>query len=154
MERTGRKRGGVFRWHRGPPFTNTLAFTYAATVNRYDPSQAPDAAEWLDLDELERVLLVEHYHSRARVDLPDLKLHATIHVIAEDQLASHDEVVVRALARLIEGGLTRHEAIHAIGSVVAEQIYDLLNLGETPEASRARYYAAIERLTAADWRNG
>ena len=138
----------------GAPVGSTLAITDAATVNHYDPSTAPDAAEWLDLDEQERVQLVERYHSRARVDLPDLTLHATIHVIAENQLASHDEPVVRALARLIQGGLTRHDALHAIGSVIAEQIYDLLNLGEAPEASRARYYAAIERITAAEWRDG
>lgn len=142
-----------FRYGSRAPVTGNVRHHRCSTVNRYDPSQAPDAAEWLDLDEQERVLLVEHYHSRARVDLPDLKLHATIHVIAENQLASHDEPVVRALARLTTGGLTRHDAIHAIGSVVAEQIYDLLNLEEAPEASRARYYAAIERLTAAEWRD-
>ncbi len=123
-------------------------------MNRYDPSQVPDPAEWLALDEQERIVLVEQYHRRTRVDLPNLKLHATIHVVAENQLASHDEPVVRALARLVKEGLTRHDAVHAIGSVVAEQIYDLLKLGDTPEASRARYYAAIERLTAAEWRDG
>ena len=123
-------------------------------MNRYDPSQAPDRAEWLDLDEQERVILVEQYHRHSRVDLPNLTLHATMHVVAENQLALNDEPVVRALARLIKEGLTRHDAIHAIGSVVAEQIYDLLKLGDTPEASRARYYAAIERLTAAEWRDG
>lgn len=138
----------------GAPAGSTLALTDAATVNRYDPSQAPDSAEWLDRDEQERVILVEQYHRRARVDLPNPTLHATMHVVAENQLASNDGPVVRALARLIKEGLTRHDAIHAIGSVIAEQIYDLLKLGDTPETSRARYYAAIERLTAAEWRDG
>ena len=131
-----------------------LAVTDSAAVNRYEPSKAPDPAEWLALDEQEKVVLVEDFHRRAQVDLPNVKLHATMHVVAENQLASNDEPVVRALARLIKEGLTRHEAIHAIGSVVAEQIYDLLKLGDTPETSRVRYYAAIERLTAAEWRDG
>lgn len=123
-------------------------------MNCYEPSKAPDPVEWLALDEQERVVLVEDFHRRARVDLPNVKLHATMHVVAENQLASNDEPVVRALTRLIKEGLTRHDAIHAIGSVVAVQIYDLLKLGDTPETSRARYYAAIERLTAAEWRDG
>ena len=123
-------------------------------MNRYEPSKAPDPAGWLALDEQERVVLVEEFHRRARVDLPNVKLHATMHVVVENQLALNDEPVVRGLARLIKEGLTRHDAIHAIGSVVAEQIYDLLKLGDTPETSRARYYAAIERLTAAEWRDG
>ena len=51
-------------------------------------------------------------------------------------------------------GLSRHDAVHAIGSLVAEQIYDLLKLKDSPEALRARYYAALERLNAAQWRDG
>jgi hypothetical protein len=120
-------------------------------VDRYDPSQTPDPTEWLELDEQERVAVVERYHRRARIDLPSVTLHATIHVVVENQLASNDEPVARALARLVEQGLSRHDAVHAIGSVVGEQIYDLLKLKDTPETSRARYYAAIERLTAAEW---
>ena len=123
-------------------------------MNPYEPSKAPAPTEWLALDEQERVVLVEDFHRRARVDLPNVKLHATMHVVAENQLASNDEPVVRALARLIKEGLTRHDAIHAIGSVAAEQIYDLLKSRDAPETSRARYYAAIERLTAARWREG
>ena len=49
-------------------------------------------------------------------------------------------------------GLSRHDAVHAIGSLVAENIYDLAKLKEEPETARARYYAAIERLTAATCR--
>lgn len=87
-------------------------------MNRYEPSKTPDSAEWLALDEQERVALVEEFHRRARVDLPNVKLHATMHVVVENQLALNDEPVVRGLARLIKEGLTRHDAIHAIGSVV------------------------------------
>ena len=126
----------------------------ASAMNRYDPSQTPDPAEWLDLDEQERLDRVERYHRRARIDLPNCTIHATIHVAVENQLAAGDESVVRAVARLMKEGLSRHDAVHAIGSLVAEQIYDLLKLKDSPEASRARYYAALERLNAAHWRDG
>jgi hypothetical protein len=68
-------------------------------------------------------------------------------------MASNDEPVVRALARVMKQGLSRHDAIHAIGSVLAEYIYDALKLKEPAETLRTRYYAAIERLTAAEWLN-
>jgi hypothetical protein len=120
-------------------------------VDRYDPSASPDPDEWLELDEQERSLLVDDYHRRARVELPNATLHATIHVVVENQLATADEPVARALSRLMKDGLTRHDAIHAIGSVVAENIFDLLKAKDSAEVARARYYAAVERLTAAKW---
>ena len=126
----------------------------ASVMNRYDPSRAPDPAEWLELDEQERLDRVERYHRRARIDLPNCTLHATIHVAVENQLAAGDEWAVRALARLMKEGLSRHDAVHAIGSLVAEQIYDLLKLKDSPEALLARYYAALQRLNAAQWRDG
>jgi Domain of unknown function (DUF1841) len=123
-------------------------------MDRYDPEIAPDARDWLALDEDERLILVEEYHRDARIALPKAarRLHATIHVVVENQVALDDEPVVRALARLRKEGLSRHDAVHAIGSIVAEQIYDLLKLKDAPEAARIRYYAAIERLTAERWR--
>jgi hypothetical protein len=125
-------------------------------MDRYNPEAAPDPEQWLALDEGERIHLVESYHRDARVDLPKAArpMHASIHVVIENQLASNDEPVVRALARLRKEGLSRHDAVHAIGSVLGEHIYDLLNKKEdSPQTSRARYYAAIERLTAGSWRD-
>ena len=123
-------------------------------IDRYDPEIAPIPADWLASAEGERILLAEHYHRDARIDLPKAarRMHASIHVVVENQLALDDEPVVRALARLMKEGLSRHDAVHAIGSLVAENIYDLAKLKDAPETARARYYAAIERLTAATWR--
>jgi len=35
-------------------------------VQHYDPLEAPDPEEWLELDEHERIELVRDYHGRAR----------------------------------------------------------------------------------------
>lgn len=123
-------------------------------MERYDPDTAPLAQAWLSLDETERIRMVEIYHREARVDLPKAarKLHASIHTVVENQLALNDEPVVRAFTRLRKEGLSRHDAIHAIGSVVAEWIYDLHKEQHTSDSARAHYYAAVERLTAATWR--
>src|SRR5262249_44043025 len=104
-------------------------------MERYDPEIAPIGEDWLATDEGERLLLIEEYHRDARIPLPKRmrSVHASMHVIVENQLALNDEPVVRAMARLTKEGLSRHDAIHAIGSLVAEEVHDLLQQAEPPD---------------------
>jgi len=121
-------------------------------VKRYDPEKTPPAEEWLALEEEERQHLIERYHRKARIRLPNVRMHAMFHVVVENQLAMEEPPVVRALHRLRSGGLTRHDAIHAIGLVLAEFMYDIYKGGVSgnPEES---YYPALEQLTAESWLN-
>lgn len=121
-------------------------------MNKYDPDRAPDPAEWLDLDEQERIALVEDYHRLARVKLPSLIAHAAFHVTVENQIAEGLEAVLRAMARLSDAGLSRHNAIHAVANVVATHMFDLLNSKDDATVSQSRYIAAVERVTATSWR--
>jgi hypothetical protein len=66
----------------------------------------------------------------------------------ENQIAEGHESVVGAMARLTCAGLSRHDALHAIGSVLAEHLFDLLHDKSDTMISTASYDAAIERLTA------
>lgn len=84
-------------------------------MHRYDPERAPKAAEWLALDEQERIALAEKYHRVARIKMPNVKMHAIAHAVVENQIAEGYEPVVRAMTRLISTGLSRHDALHAIG---------------------------------------
>jgi len=124
-------------------------------VKTYDPDKTPDAGDWLGTDERLRIELVKSYHRRARVRLPNPRLHATFHVIVENQLALADPIVVETLARLQREGLNRHDAVHAIGSVLAEHIYELLKAGPAPARvdPNAAYGEGLKKLTAATWRN-
>ena len=100
-------------------------------MRQYDPLKAPDPKEWLAVGEQERMDLAQDYHRRARIRLPNAKLHANMHAIVENQIALGDETPARrVLQRLMDEGLDRHQAIHAIGKP---------------------YFAALERLTAEDW---
>jgi Domain of unknown function (DUF1841) len=122
---------------------------------QYDPFVAPVPEEWLALDESERIWLVEDYHRRAGIDLPNAQLHAIIHAVVEAQIATGDELPVqRTLQRLMAEGLDRHDALHAIGAVLAEHIHGIMT--EPAETSRADpnqpYFAALARLTAKGWR--
>jgi hypothetical protein len=120
-------------------------------MHRYDPERAPKPREWLALDEMDRIELVEKHHRKAGVDLPDSRSHAAIHAVVENQLAMTHEPVVRALNRLMAGGLSRHDAVHAIGSVLAEHLFKLLNDKDPSADAMATYDAAIERLTVESW---
>lgn len=123
-------------------------------MNRYDPDRAPNPEEWLALDEQARIRLAEEHHRVARIKLPNLKAHAVFHAIVENQVAENLEPVVRAMGRLTAEGLSRHEAIHAIASVLAEHIQELFSATADEKNSNAIYNAAIERLSARGWRGG
>ena len=86
--------------------------------------------------------------------MPSAKAHAAIHVFVENQIALGDEIPVRrTVERLMSEGLDRHDAIHAVGSVLAGHITELLGRSETePGADPNRpYYIALDQLTAEDW---
>lgn len=48
-------------------------------------------------------------------------------------------------------GLDRHDALHAIGSVLAGHLNDLAKGVPLPADPNVAYYAALERLTAKSW---
>jgi len=124
-------------------------------MNSYDPDVSPVPADWLQTDEGDRIQLVVAYHEREIIELPDSQLHAVVHVIVENQLALGEDVVVNTLARLQTEGLSRHDALHAIGSILAENLYELMHdgPGKTDEPYR-RYLERLHQLTASSWRAG
>jgi hypothetical protein len=120
---------------------------------QYDPDRHVDADAWFDLDESERIEAVKKYHRRAKVRLPNPNLHATTHVIVENQVALGDAYPVQSvLFRLMEEGLSRHDAIHAIGLVLAERLFAGLRDEGQPADLNAEYLEKLNRLTAESWR--
>lgn len=119
---------------------------------RYDPDIPPSPSKWLALDEAERIALAERFHSDEDVVSPNIRVHAAIHATVETQLAMDLPSVVNALRRLQMEGLDRHEAIHAIGSVLAERIWNVLRAESSTGDSNAEYFAALDRLNAVSWR--
>ena len=122
-------------------------------MERYDPLQTLDPSDWLALGESARIDLVVKYHRGGEVELPNETLHATIHVVVENQLALGVDPVPATIARLMRQGLDRHEAVHAVGAIFAEDIYDLSNAGERKWDHR-RYRKRLDKLTAKRWRKG
>jgi len=119
----------------------------------YDANVQPDIARWLATEESLRIVTVESHHQGLgdHPDTPNPRLHATMHVIVENQLAINNPPEVRpTLKRLVEAGLTRHEAIHAIGSVVAEALFKVMK--EHAEFDRTLAARSLAKLRPDEWR--
>lgn len=110
-------------------------------------------AVWLELDAAARVDLVVASHAHLGASHPktsNMRVHAAMHVVVEDQLAEGEPPEARdALARLIDEGLDRHQAIHALGQVVAELTFSALK-GEAGarEDVNAKLIAGYRAMTA------
>ena len=119
---------------------------------KYDPAVAPDPSEWAASGERERLDAVRQYHKRAKERAGGPETHAGVHVAVETQLAEGHVAARAALERLLQEGLDRHDAIHAIGSVVAGEIFEVLK-SKRPHDPEA-YARKLDALTASKWRNG
>jgi hypothetical protein len=120
-------------------------------MKKYDPYKTLDPGGWRDLDESERIEMVRRYHRKAGIELPNEQVHAAMHVIVENQIAEGDRIPVReTLVRLMSEGLDRHDALHAIGTILAELMYGSLK-NTAPDDLNAAYFAGLSSLTAQGW---
>jgi len=123
-------------------------------VKVYKASIAPNPAEWLSLDEQLRLDLVVDYVNKNEnnIEEPAKRIHASIHVIVENQLALESEPTPKTYSRLRKQGLSRHEAIHAIGAVISEDMFEIMR-GNKDQAFE-KYKGRLEKLTAKRWKRG
>ena len=119
----------------------------------YNPLKAPDPKRWLAMDEAMRLKMVLSFHRKKRIELPNERIHAAIHLMVENQVSLGQETPVAAtLARLMNEGLDRHDAIHAIGSVLAGQIWEIMQPDAEPESDlNESYFTELATLTAQGW---
>lgn len=117
----------------------------------YDPEVAPDPQDWLGIDEHERIRLARRFHEEARLKLPNAKAHAVVHAAVENQVASGYRPTCRAIERLQKEGLSRHDAVHAVGTVLAQFIQEEMS-APRPVDRQAELSAAIEALSASSWK--
>jgi len=123
-------------------------------MRAYDPDRSPRKPDWLALDDQERMHLVEAYHRAHRIRMPNARLHAVLHTIVENQIALEKPTVVEALVRLLDEGLDRHDAIHAIASVLAGTIHGALADRSGGGDPGVTYATRLRSLSASTWRAG
>ncbi|WP_242392920.1 DUF1841 family protein [Anaeromyxobacter oryzisoli] len=118
----------------------------------YDADQAPEPESWLAATEDDRLEAVEAHHRglTSHAPMPRPRVHAALHLVVETQLASGKPPEVRrALTRLTAGGLSRHEAVHAIGFVIADATRAAL---EGRRFDAQVFAREVDALTAERWR--
>jgi uncharacterized protein YoaH (UPF0181 family) len=119
-------------------------------LTKYDPEHAPDPVRWLAEDEDQLISIIKRYHRRERIDIERPQLHALIHMVVEKQVAMGDELpVAEAVQRLMGEGLSRHEAIHAVGSVLAGFLTDIMRTDADPD--NEAYNREVRALTRERW---
>jgi len=122
-------------------------------MREYDPNLNIDPMKWGSLDDDQKLQLVEEYHEQFDPDLPDLALHSVLHTIVENQIALGDETpAAAALARVESEGLDRHDAVHAIASVLVSYLHEMLGASDTKNHND-QYFEALTKLTAESWRS-
>ena len=78
-----------------------------------------------------------------------LRLHIAVHAVVETQLQQGAPPQVQAaLERLMDAGLARHDAIHAIGSVASQEVVAALSDESGGGYDEARYVQRLEALDA------
>jgi hypothetical protein len=123
-------------------------------MQKYDPMLEPAPEWWDELDDDERIGVVMEHHQEAGIELPDEYTHALLHVVVENQIALGEEMPVEAvLRRLVDENLDRHDAVHAIASILVDHIHELMH-GEDAALDNDDYYAELEKLTAEKWSRG
>ena len=117
----------------------------------YDPETAPETAEWLELEEDERISRIASYHRHLKVKLPNLQVHAALHSVVENQLAEELVTVRETVDRLQAEGLSRHDSIHAVGSVLVGRLQAVLREGTQAQFEVEAYFQDLRALTAEAW---
>jgi hypothetical protein len=119
----------------------------------YDAAVAPVPRDWQMLAEQARLDAVTRYHDVALASgerPPSMARHAGMHVIVENQIADRaPEQVRHAMSRLMGEGMSRHDAIHAIGWVLAAHMRRAM--AERVPVDEAKYAADVGQLTLARW---
>lgn len=119
-------------------------------LTKYDPDRAPDPQRWRAQNGMDLMDIVQRYHRRAGIRLPDERIHAALHVMVENQVALGAQTPVgEAVDRLMGEGMSRHDAIHAVGAVLDKHVFQAHSTGIP--VSREAYYADIRAVTKEAW---
>ncbi len=116
-------------------------------MKEYDPNRTPDPREWNSIDESTRHDMIQAYHKRSGIRVPNHRVHAAFHDVVENQVALGDVMnVARTLRRLMDEGLDRHNALHAIGMVMADHMHRLMTDGNG-KIDENEYAADLDSLS-------
>jgi hypothetical protein len=117
----------------------------------YTPGAGKTDDSWLSVDEDGRIEIIERYHDEHddHPPAPNPRQHALYHNVIESQIAE-DERVADVYDHLVDEGVSRHNAIHAMGSVVQKYIKRAMKEGEPIDEEA--YRSELEALDPDEWK--
>ena len=137
---------------RKTPSEHVIQFN--APRNVVQPGETSEPKRLVAAAGAERVRVIATFHVVHRLKSSNAKAHAALHTIVENQAATGFGPTVRALARLQSQGLTRHEAVHAVGSVLSRFMFAAMEGSSQTDsqALQSGINTSIEALDAESWR--
>jgi len=122
-------------------------------VEAYDAHTPPNGPEWLTTGEEDRIRMVIDHHTAIGDVGDNARIHCTLHVIVENQIAMGGEMepVRERLRQLMAQGLDRHNALHAICYLLARHMH-WIAMSNQPGDHTPRYLRELKRMTAQKWR--
>jgi hypothetical protein len=104
----------------------------------------PKASTAEQLAELQEGIMREHRDQpHPAIEKGALKAHLLVHGMVEKQLLENNPPeTTMALERLMEGGKTRHEAVHLIGQAVTREAAAMLRQGREMDMEAYRNHLA------------
>ena len=102
----------------------------------YDPNNPIDPAEWLAIDEGERLYAVQCWvSSRSGEEPEDCMMHAVPILTIENQIAGNQPEITRAtLDRLVDAGVDRLTAVAVMAGLLYESLQRMLEDGASHDA--------------------
>jgi hypothetical protein len=106
----------------------------------------------VDQSTLRHQIIEEHARNpHPNLDRDAMRAHVMIHEMVERQLADGEPPEVsEALHRLLAGGLSRHEAVHAIGTIVAKEAVRMMK--DNRPLNTEAYTRELAKLTVESYR--
>lgn len=110
----------------------------------YAPAEAPDSISWLAMTTEEKLILVMGYYQQHNdVDFmgDSIKVHSSVYVLIENQLAENTQMIPETLATLMQLDMSREAAIGAIGRIALEEMQG--GIGFTSEQYHQKFQDLI-----------
>jgi hypothetical protein len=119
----------------------------------YDPNASPDPEVWASIETQEKYDRVLAWHHAGNLTVDDINAHVAIHCVVEDQIIDDRTPEVReAVSRLMERGLTRHSAVHAVAALMIPDLFGLPDSIQAP--TKSAYRQALKQLDTRQWVHG
>ena len=102
------------------------------------------------MNEIQQKIINEHRDEpHPPIQKGALKAHLLVHGMVEKQIIENDPPqAAHAIERLTKAGMSRHEAIHAVGKIITKEAADMMKEGR--DMNMQAYIKALENLGAED----